>query len=134
MCALVPPRARFWASRSAIEVGGPSHAEREAENRARGGTDAHIDRLSRVRHCVGRNTDLTADRLQVAEGQPFIGRNLARRIRLHFCGHAKDRGDFLVAIAALGHDLRSLRLVSLCQGALASRTARSHASNARSPL
>jgi len=51
-----------------------------------------------------RNANLATDRLQVGEGEAFVARDIVRRVLLRFRRRAKDRGDFLIVVATLGHD------------------------------
>ena len=96
----------LFISQPAIELHRAGYADRESEDRTPCRAQAHVDAAGRVRDRVGRNTDFTADRLQIGEGQPFILRNFAVGGRRRFRGRAKDRGDFLVIVPAFGHALR----------------------------
>src|SRR5216110_411875 len=98
----------LFVREQAIQVDRPGHTDRESQERARGGAGPHVDGLGSLRDRIGRNADLATDRLEVREGQAFIAGDLGtlpdrRQLRRR----AEDRGDLLVTVAAVGHDLRS---------------------------
>jgi hypothetical protein len=51
----------------------------------------------------GGNPGLAADLLQLCETHPLIGRQLPLGLVLHLGGPRKDRGDFVVGVAAVAH-------------------------------